>query len=225
MKGFAVALARRHVRAQPSLRIPDRLWLGRWRNRLFDTTPSGNGTGCRKKPSFVLGLGQDHSNRVVRPRFRGSLQQPGTKLRGTVLIRVEQDEDAAVRTGPKCCERDRALQFSRFQDLVAFDADRSGHFHHEVGGRPFGDPSKQDWNCVDFPVTLDNGCDSTHGSGFWPEEFEAVRIQVRQDGIGIELVHPKKLARRVEVTPKGGASGAVQRPDSAFAVFGHYGKD
>ena len=81
----------------------------------------------------------------------------------TIVIGVEQDQDASVRTGPVCGKLDIAFDLARFENAVAPHPDRLGHFGKNSRGRHLGDPSEQDRDGLYLPVSFDNRDDRRHG--------------------------------------------------------------
>ena len=134
-------------------------------------------TGC-KEPSLILGFGQHDADCTIRPSGLGALQQPGAKLRGAVVIGVQQDQNAPIRTRLTGCELHGPLQFAVFQELLAPDSDRPRGIHHEVRRHKLGNPPKQYRNGLHLTVAFDNGYDSAHGSDHAVKQSEVPWFQI-----------------------------------------------
>ena len=122
------------------------------------------------------------------------MQQPGAKLRGAVVIGVQQDQNAPIRSRSTGCELDDSLQLAVFQELLAPDSDRSRGIHHEVRRHKLGNPPKQDRNGLHLTVAFDDGYDFAHGSDRAVKQSEAIWFQDRRRWIRLELVHPEEFA-------------------------------
>ena len=124
MQRRAIRLAGRHPRAQPLFRASDRFRFGRWCGSLGDTPPSSDRIAGSKEPRFVLSLGQHDADVAVRSLAPSTTQQFGAKFRGTVILGVQQDQNAPIRSGPTGRKFNGPLQLASLRDLIATDSDR-----------------------------------------------------------------------------------------------------
>ena len=140
--------------------------------------------GGGQEPGLVLGLGQDNAYGTIRPALPGTVQQPGGELCRTIVVRIQEHQNATVRPGSTSGERNRALQLLGFQNLVALHPDGSGNFQCDARDNAFGDSSEQDGNRLYFSVAFDDGRNPVCRHGLEPNSSSWLAFNRDRAGSG-----------------------------------------
>ena len=142
-----------------------------------DASFSGNRVSGRKEPSFVLSLGQHDSDGVVRAHVSRPAEQFGREIFGTILLGIQQDQDALARFCLAGRKFNRTLELASFQYLLALYSNRPGNIHS--GAEVRSDATKKDRKSCDLPVAFDDGRNPGHRSEPVAEEVNLVRREIR----------------------------------------------
>jgi hypothetical protein len=151
-----------------------------------------------EKPGFELPMGQDDPYADVGPDKDGALEKSGAELRRTVIVAVEEDQDAAVPAGAPRRELHGALQLSFLEKLVSPHPKRVD-LNGGSGRQHVGDSSHQDRDRFEVALTLDDARQMELHSGDRAVE-EAGCLSCWRSGS--QLIHPQKLAGCVEMIPE-----------------------
>jgi hypothetical protein len=144
-----------HASCQPLFGATNAFW-DIWASQvLLETAATAQGLRAGEKPGLEFPMGQDDPYRNVGPHMDGTLEQGGAELRRTVVVAVEEDQDAAIPAGTACRELHDALELSFLEKLVSSHPERMD-LNGGFGSQGLGDSSHQDRNRFEVALTLDD---------------------------------------------------------------------
>lgn len=94
---------------------------------------SGDRVGSREEPGLILALRQHHPNTAITVRCRGSLENLRRTFRGTIVIGIKDDQDAAVGSGLSGSQVDVPFQLMLLEKAMTLYSNRLRHLRHDGG--------------------------------------------------------------------------------------------
>jgi hypothetical protein len=107
---------------------PDVFWIGRRSRIFYNAIDSAERLFRGKEPAFEFPMGQDYRHWHLC-RFLCSVQKLNAKLRGAIIVRIDQHHDSAYLSPIPYRLTDSSFQFTGFDDTVPLDPKWAGNLN------------------------------------------------------------------------------------------------
>lgn len=157
--GLAVGNRADHVAADPFLGTSDRLGIRRREQVVRQAPTTSKRLGRGKEPALEFSFRENDADGNVAPGLAGASRSLRPELRRTVVVAIDEHEDAPLRADLPCRELDGPLEFARPQELRSRDPQGTLNPNEEGRINPLHDASNQDRHGLDLAVSLDDAGD------------------------------------------------------------------